>query len=173
MSDMTIFLPNNRDYWAPLFALLLSGGLLAGAWISQYGFGYLPCQMCYWQRHVHKAVVVVALLALLMVKMGLPLSRALSLLLVLLLIGSAGLAFYHAGVEFKWWEGPKGCAVGDVSLPDFTDDDPFAQLDQKFKPPACSEAVWVFLGLSMAMWNAIVSLLGAIIVALLGKQKNG
>ncbi len=169
---MTSFLPKNRDYWAPLFALLLSGGLLAGAWISQYGFGYLPCQMCYWQRHAHKAVVIVAVLALLMVRLGLPLSRAMTLLLVLLLLGSAGLAFYHSGVEFKWWEGPKGCAVTDVSLPNFSGDDPFGQLDQKFKPPACSEAVWFFLGLSMATWNGLISLFGAISVAVLGKQKN-
>lgn len=169
---MLSVLPSNRDYWAPLFALCLSGGLLVGAWISQYGFNYLPCQMCYWQRHVHKAVVVVAALALLLVKMGLPLNKAFTLLLVFLLLGSAGLAFYHAGVEFKWWEGPQGCAVSDVSLPDFSSDDPFSQLDKKFKPPACSEAVWFFLGLSMAMWNAIISLGGAIGVALLGRQKN-
>jgi disulfide bond formation protein DsbB len=28
----------------------------------------------------------------------------------------------------------------------------------KIRPPACDEAPWVFLGLSMAGWNALVSL---------------
>ncbi len=153
---------------APLFALLLSGGLLIGAWISQYGFGYQPCTLCYWQRHVHKAVVVVAVLALIMARMGLPLHRALTLLLVLLLIGSAGLGFYHAGVEFKWWEGPKTCSGGGTALPDFSGDDPFSKLDSKIMPPSCSDAVWVFLGLSMAAWNALLSFGGAVVTAVLG-----
>lgn len=167
---MTSLLPSNRAYLAPLFAFSLSGGLLIGAWVSQYGFGYAPCQMCYWQRHVHKAVVMVALMGIMVVKLGLPLTHAMRLLLVLLLLGSAGLAFYHSGVEFKWWEGPQSCAVGDVNLPDFSGSDPFAALDQKFKPPACSQAVWFFLGLSMATWNGILSLFGAIGVAIIGRQ---
>ena len=159
-------------YHAPLFALLLSGGLLAGAWISQYGFGYYPCQMCYWQRHVHKAVVVVAVLTLVMVKAGLPLNRAFTLLLAFLLLGSAGLAFYHSGVEFKLWEGPQGCAVTDVELPQFNSEDPFAALNQSFKPPSCSEAIWFFLGISMATWNGILSLLGAIVAFILGRRHH-
>lgn len=143
-----------------------------GAWISEYGFGYSPCTMCYWQRDVHKAVIIAALAALLCHRLNLSLSRALSFLLVLLLLGSAGLAFYHSGVEFKWWEGPKTCASGAMTLPDFSGGDPFSQLDKKIKPPACSDAVWIFLGLSMASWNGLISLGGAIITALLGRRKN-
>jgi len=162
--------PSHR---APFFALLLSGGLLIGAWISQYGFGYQPCTMCYWQRHVHKAVVIVATLALIMARMDLPFNRALTnramtLLLVLILLGSAGLALFHSGVEFKWWEGPKVCSGGGTNLPDFSGDDPFSKLDGKIKPPSCSNAVWVFLGLSMASWNALISLGGAVVTAVLG-----
>ena len=48
----------------PILAILLSGGLLIGAWIFQYGFGYAPCTMCYWQRHAHKAVIILAVIAL-------------------------------------------------------------------------------------------------------------
>lgn len=163
-----MFMTIAPSYRAPLFALLLSGGLLIGAWVSQYGFGYQPCTMCYWQRHVHKAVVVVAVLALIMARMGLPLHKALTLMLVFLLVGSAGLAFYHAGVEFKWWDGPKTCAGGGAALPDFSGGDPFANLEKKIMPPSCSEAVWVFLGLSMATWNGLLSLGGAVITAVLG-----
>lgn len=158
-------------FYAPLFALLLSGGLLIGAWISEHVFGFYPCTMCYWQRHVHKTVVIVALIALICIRFDLPLRRALTLLLVILLLGSAGLAFYHSGVEFKWWDGPKTCASGAITLPDFSGEDPFSQLDKKIKPPACSEAVWVFLGLSMATWNGLLSLGGAIATAFLGKDR--
>ena len=55
---------------APWVALGLSGGLLVGAWIFQYGFGYLPCTMCYWQRHAHKAVLGVAALWLILRALG-------------------------------------------------------------------------------------------------------
>jgi disulfide bond formation protein DsbB len=158
-------------YTAPFFALALSAGLLIGAWISQYGFGYYPCTMCYWQRHVHKAVVVVAALALLSTRLGLPIRQVLTLMLILLFLGSAGLAFYHSGVEFKWWEGPQTCSAGVVGdLTDFKGENLFDQLDQNFKPPSCSEAVWFFLGLSMASWNGILSLCGAIGTALLMKK---
>lgn len=161
----------NSPYTAPLFALLLSGGLLIGAWIAQYGFGYYPCTMCYWQRHVHKAVVAVAALALLTTFLGLPLRKALVLMLVLLFIGSAGLAFYHAGVEFKWWAGPQTCSAPlSGEMTNFSGENLFDQLDQKIKPPSCSEAVWFFLGLSMAMWNGLLSLFGAVGTALFMKK---
>jgi disulfide bond formation protein DsbB len=124
--------------------------------------------MCYWQRHVHKAVVIVAAIALILARKELPLHRAMTVLLVLLLLGSAALAFAHAGVEFKWWDGPKTCSGGGTSLPDFSSDDLFAKLDKKIQPPSCSDAVWVFLGLSMAVWNALISLGGAIVTAVLG-----
>jgi disulfide bond formation protein DsbB len=39
----------------------------------------------------------------------------------------------------------------------------------KLRPPACDKAAWVFLGISMAGWNALVSLgltLASLIAAL-------
>ena len=147
---------------APIFALLLSGGLLIGAWIFQYGFGYAPCQMCYWQRHAHKAVLALALLALVLAKLGRTKPRLFAGLLALALLVSFALAFWHVGVEYKWWEGPKSCALG--ALPSFDAKDPLAALDAPIKPPACSDAVWHFLGLSMAAWNALASLTGACLI---------
>ncbi len=69
---------------------------------------------------------------------------------------SFGVAAYHAGAEWKFWPGPAACASGGggVSASDMT-----ALLQgAKMKPPACDQAAWVFLGLSMAGWNALVSL---------------
>jgi len=51
---------NKAPFLAPVFALLISGGLLVGAWTFQYGFDYPPCTMCYWQRHAHKIVLLIA-----------------------------------------------------------------------------------------------------------------
>lgn len=150
---------------APWIALALSGGLLAGAWIFQYGFGYAPCQMCYWQRHVHKVVLGIAALWLILRKLGVEAAEMLRWAAVLALLVSFGLAAWHVGVEFGWLEAPATCTAGGTVLPSVDPDNPLAFLDKSIKPPACSEAVWHFLGLSMAGWNAALSLLGAIWIA--------
>ena len=167
-----------RDARAALFAGLLSLGLLCGAWIFQYGFGYDPCIVCYWQRHAHKAVLAAAVAVLLArAAFGVDAkgqAKALPYwlgpaLLTLLLLGSAGLGTYHVGVELGLWEGPKACAVGSVGeLPPVDPNDPLSFLDGPIGPIACSDVVWSFLGLSMAGWNALISLAGAIGTAWLG-----
>ena len=156
----------------PMLAFLLSLGLLIGAWVFQYGFGYAPCQMCYWQRHAHKIVIGVAVLGLIAVYVGKPDIRLINALLVLALLGSAAMALWHVGVEYKWWEGPKTCASGPIDLSTLgTGQSLLDSLNDPVKPPACSEAVWHFLGLSMAGWNMIISTAGALGVGLFGLRK--
>ena len=160
---------------APWMALILSGGLLLGAWIFQYGLGYAPCTMCYWQRHAHKAVIGLAILTLVLRRLGQNMANtgfkgsswetALIGSVIIGLIGSAALGGFHMGVENKWWDGPKSCSGGGlIKLPEINPDDPLAMLDIPISGPSCSDAVWHFIGLSMAAWNAILSLGGAIIV---------
>lgn len=150
---------------APWAALFLSGGLLIGAWIFQYGFGYHPCIMCYWQRHAHKAVLGVAALWLILRAIGVEAAEILRWAAVLALLVSFGVAAWHVGVEFGVLEGPKACAAGSTHVPEIDPNNPLGFLDNPVKPPACSEAVWHFLGLSMAAWNAVLSLIGAIWIA--------
>ena len=157
---------------APWLALLISGGLLVGAWIFQYGLGYMPCTMCYWQRHAHKIVLLIAAVAIAMQFGGKPLPKLFNTLLALAFLGSFAMAFWHVGVEYKWWEGPKTCAAGGGELGAFDVNDPLGGLDKKIRPPACTEAVWHFLGLSMAAWNAIISMFGASLMLMLMKGKK-
>jgi len=147
---------------APWTALLLSGGLLCGAWFFQYVLNYSPCQMCYWQRHAHKGVLGVAALWLLLRKLGVEAAEILRWAAVIALLISFGLAAWHAGVEWGWVEAPKTCTAGGGQLQtSCPPENPLCFLDKSIKPPACSEAVWHFLGLSMAGWNALLSLIGA------------
>lgn len=157
---------------APWAALLISGGLLCGAWVFQYGFDYPPCTMCYWQRHAHKAVLGVAAVALALQLGGKPMPKLFGALLALAFLGSVGTAFWHVLVEFKVLEGPQVCAAtggGDLSA--FDPNDPLGGLDKKIKGPSCSEPLWHFLGLSMAAWNGIISLAGASLMLFLMKDK--
>ena len=151
---------NLKAKYAPWLAMLMSGGLLVGAWTFQYGFGYPPCTMCYWQRHAHKVVLAIAVVALALMVTGKPMPKLFNSLLALAFLGSAYMAFWHMGVEYKIFEGPQTCAAGG-SLDAFDPNDPLGGLDKKIKGPACSEALWHFLGLSMAAWNGIISLFGA------------
>jgi len=150
---------------APWVALAISGGLLVGAWIFQYGFNYLPCQMCYWQRHAHKGVLGIAVLWLGLRAFGVEAAEVLRWAVMLALLVSFGLAIWHVGVEYGIFDAPPTCSAGSTFIPEVDPDDPLGFLNVTVRPPACSEAVWHFLGLSMAGWNALVSLIGAIWIA--------
>ena len=78
------------------------------------------------------------------------------LLAAIFLLG-AGVAAFHAGVEWKWWPGPASCTTGAGGVDAAS---LMAALDgAKVRAPSCDKAVWVFLGLSMAGWNAVISLI--------------
>lgn len=154
-----------RERYA-LFALILSGGLLFGAWFFEYVLGYAPCQMCYWQRHAHKAVVVVALFVLIYGRMRGGIPTWLHGLIILAFWVSAFFALWHVGVEYKLIDAPKTCATGNVDISMMSGQDLIDSFSKKIKPPACSDVVWSFLGLSMAGWNALASLFGAAMGAL-------
>ncbi|MCF6274898.1 MAG: disulfide bond formation protein B [Robiginitomaculum sp.] len=154
----------NARNW-PILALLLSFGLWMGALGFQYIGNMHPCQMCYWQRHAHKAVIVISALALIN-RYGLKTNkwdRIFLGLIGLAFLTSFGLAFWHTGVEYTWWEGPKSCMGGAVTIDPA---DILQALETPVKMPSCGEVPWSMLGLSMAGYNAILSL-GAAIMSFL------
>jgi disulfide bond formation protein DsbB len=70
-------------------------------------------------------------------------------------LASVGVAGYHAGVEWKFWPGPESCSGGgQVSLAALKD----LLNGGGVKMPACDHPAWILLGLSMAGWNALASL---------------
>ena len=147
---------------ARLIALLLPLALLAGAFGSQYLGGLHPCEMCWWQRYPHMAAVVIAAFAF-TAPAEATRTRALTLFAAAAIALSGAIGVYHAGVELKIFEGfttctatAKGGSTADL-------------LRQIVATPLvrCDEVQWSFLGISMAGWNAILSLGGAAVIALL------
>ncbi len=127
-----------------------SAALLFGAWGFQYLGGLAPCQMCVWQRYPHGAAFVIGLIALM-----LPFVRLLPLTGALAALTSAGIGLFHAGVEQGWWEGPTSCtsgSIGGLSAEEL--------MDQIMSAPLvrCDDIPWEMLGLSLAGWNAVMSL---------------
>ena len=64
------------------------------------------------------------------------------------------LAFYHVGVEQKYWPGPNSCS--NASIEGLTTDQ---LLDQIMSAPIvrCDEIAWEFMGISMAVRNVLIS----------------
>jgi disulfide bond formation protein DsbB len=147
---------------ARLIALLLPLALLAGAFGSEYFGGLHPCEMCWWQRYAHMIALVPAALAFTSPAGG-PRSRALIILAALAIAVSGGIGVYHAGVEAKIFEGLTECTA--LSKSSST-----AELLNKIVHASlvrCDEVQFRFLGISMAGWNAILSLGGASLIVLL------
>lgn len=151
-------------FW-PLVALIVSAAMLGAAhWFE--GQGYAPCTLCLRQREVYWTAMLIAALAIAFTSWG-PGKRiawGLNALLALTFLFGAAVAFYHSGVEWKWWPGPATCAsAGGVASA--------ANLDAllsgaEIKPPACDSPNWWFLGLTMANWNTLVSLVLTVLGAL-------
>jgi disulfide bond formation protein DsbB len=147
---------------ARLIALLLPLALLGGALGSQYLGGLHPCEMCYWQRWPHAAAILLAALAFTGTA-GSSRSRGLTLLAALAIAVSGAIGVYHAGVEAKIFEGFTQCTASGKGL------STAELLKQITHAPLvrCDEVQFRFLGISMAGWNAILSLGGASLIAIL------
>ena len=145
---------------ARIVALLLPCALLGGALFSQYVGGLYPCEMCYWQRWPHGAAILLAIAAFVSPSRA----RPLALLAALAVAISGAIGVYHAGVEAGWWEGVTLCTTnGATSLEDIL----------KVPLVRCDQVQWAFLGLSLAAWNAILSIGGATLIFFLAAWKSG
>ena len=148
---------------ARIVALLVPLALLGGSYISQYGFGLIPCEMCWWQRYAHFAA-----LALAMGAWVLPPRRALTMLAGTSIAVSGLIGAFHAGVEYHWWEGLTACSTSALG----SGDNP---LDAIMNTPyvRCDAAQWSLFEISLAGWNFLFSTVAALaIFALLARCRN-
>jgi disulfide bond formation protein DsbB len=161
-SEAMITAPPAPAAAARLVALVVPASLLAGAYLSQYAGGLHPCEMCYWQRWPHFAAIAFAGLAFLF---DAPSRRArlLTALAALAIAVSGAIGVFHAGVEYGWWEGLTRCASGGAMT-----------LDEIMSVPLvrCDQVQFSFLNVSMAGWNALISLASALAVAVLLTRKT-
>lgn len=144
---------------AALVAFLLSAGAISGAWLFQLA-GYLPCELCLAERWPYYAGTPYAALVVWLCASGPMRARRPALaLLGLLFLGSAGFGAYHAGVEWGIFKGPTGCTGPLTTAPSMAD---FMHQLQTVKVVRCDTVAIRVLGLSLAGWNAVVSLIIAI-----------
>jgi disulfide bond formation protein DsbB len=151
---------------ATVAVTLIAAATLIGAWIFQYGFDIVPCELCLEQRYAYYFVIPSGALLAIAASRGLE-ARFVAfglLILALATLANAGLATYHAGVEWGFWKGPTACTGPIVDLGKAGN--LLTELN-KVKVVRCDEVQWRFLGLSLAGYNVLISLLMTAI-ALLG-----
>jgi len=122
--------------------------------------------MCMWQRYPHYAAIGVAALAFVI-----PDRRATWALVTIaaLLIATSGvIGVLHAGVEYKWWPGFTPCTAG--FKPGATGMEMIEML--RHAPIVrCDTAQWTLFGISLAGFNAIISIMAAL--AIFGLMAKG
>ena len=151
---------NPAQKLAQRLALGVPALLLGGAYVSQYGFGLVPCEMCWWQRYPHFAAVLLGLLSTVVAPKRLWIGLAGVAILISGLIGA-----YHAGVEYKWWEGITTCSSTAASN----------SLEDILNAPLirCDEPQWTLFGISLAGFNFLISTASAIVIfVLLGRRSK-
>lgn len=148
--------PLLRTWRWPLLALLASAAMLATAHAFER-FAYLaPCQLCLRQREVYWAAIAMAGTGLVLwnIRQNRRFLVAFNVMLALVFLTGAVVAAFHAGVEWKLWPAPEGCTAGSVDVLALD----LSGIDERQATASCLDAPWTMLGLSMAGWNALVSL---------------
>ncbi len=142
--------PEKAARW---IVLVVPAALLLGAYVSEYGFALYPCEMCWWQRYPHFAAVALAALAF-----AVRPARLWIALAALAILVSAAVGGFHAGVEYKWWQGITNCARIVPTAPGAN------PLEAIMNTPmiSCDEAQWRLFGISLAGYNFLISLAGGL-----------
>ena len=153
---------SNPALMAALAITLVALATLAGAWFFELVLDIRPCPLCLEQRYAYYLAVLLGALtafAALRHAQRQLLMAGFAILLVASL-ANAWLGGYHAGVEWKFWPGPTDCSG---PLVDFGKTGNLLEQLDKVKVIRCDEVQWRFLGLSLAGYNVLISLLMAVV----------
>lgn len=158
-------MPSVLRLW-PFLAGFVSAALLAGAHAFQRFGGLAPCPLCLDQREWHWGVLAAAALGAIVLRLRPRWARWIALVLGLVFLGSFAQGAFHVAVEQGWII--YQCAA-DPNLDNLAFD-----LDAQLEVPQCDKIAWSLVGISMAGYNAIISLIMALAsfaVALLPERK--
>ena len=135
--------------------------------IIQYWLGYEPCKLCLYER-IPYFLSILLIVKILFIKRY---SKITLLILSLVFISSASLAFYHFGIEQGFFNESSACTAGDLSKI-LSKEELLEELKQN--SISCKDVSFRILGLSLAAINTIFSLiLSAIFIRLfMNYEKN-
>lgn len=154
MATSTARLAGGASYKWGAVTLFFAAAVILAALGFEYIGGFDPCELCLEQRYAYYIGTPLLFLSLVLLSAGQTrLAAGLFLLVSLLFLANAGLGVYHAGVEWKFWEGPQACSGSGLK--------PLAGSGSLMKDLAgravasCVEPQIRILGLSFAGWNVV------------------
>ncbi len=165
MTETTTSMIRSRPVASAAVAIAVVGAAtILGAWVFQYGFGLKPCPLCLEQRYAYYFAIPLAAMVVLGDQVGASRKVLMAALgaIALGMLWNAGLGVYHSGVEWKWWVGPQECSG---ALDDLGSAGELLNKLQSITVVRCDEAAWRFLGLSLAGYNVLISLVLVAIAA--------
>src|SRR5947209_7020494 len=163
MTQETTSMIRSRPVASAAIAIAVVGATtIMGAWLFQYGLGLKPCPLCIEQRYAYYFTVPLAAMVAVGDAYGASRKVLMAALVVIALgmLWNAELGVYHSGIEWKWWPGPQECAG---SLDDLGSAGGLLEKLKSVNVVRCDEAAWRFFGLSLAGYNALISLVLAAI----------
>jgi disulfide bond formation protein DsbB len=149
-----------------LLAGAYSLAMILGALFFQYVMGVLPCEMCHWQRWPHDGAIVAGLggAALFYARViDRDTVKLFAWLALLLIVATALIGGWQAGLEWRWWPGPSSCSGPRFVLS--------ASMNLNSPVVSCDNAGWRLFGISLAGYNFLCSMGVAILGALLLLKK--
>ena len=126
------------------------------ALIIQYWLGHEPCKLCLYER-IPYFLSMLLIIKILFIKKY---EKITFLILSLVFIGSAALAFYHFGIEQGFFSESLACTTGDLSKT-LSKEELLQQLKQN--NISCKDVSFRILGLSLAAINTIFSFVLSVI----------
>ena len=130
--------------------------MIISALIIQYWLGHEPCKLCLYQR-IPYFLSILLIIKILFIKKY---EKITLLILFLVFMSSATLAFYHFGIEQGFFNESLACTTGDLSKI-LSKEELLEQLKQQ--NISCKDVSFRILGLSLAAINTIFSLVLSVI----------
>jgi disulfide bond formation protein DsbB len=142
---------------AALAIFVISAATLAGAWYFQLVEKLPPCPLCLEERIAYHVVIPLSLLMAIAALVRAPKSLLTVgfVVIIIAMLANTVLGTYHAGVEWRWWAGPTDCTG---PLTDLNAGGSLLSQLNSIHVVRCDEAAWRFLGISLAGYNALISL---------------
>jgi disulfide bond formation protein DsbB len=150
------------DKKAAALAFVIGLVTILAAWASQLWGGLVPCELCLGERvPYYWGLPILAVVLLLWNRLPLTVWYVAMLIVGAIFLWSVYLGVFHAGVEWKFWPGPTACTSNGTTL----DLNQLSDLNA-VKVVQCDQVQWSFLGISLAGYNALVSLVIVVLIAI-------
>lgn len=143
--------------------LLLNGVLifsvfaLVAAYFIEYILGHKPCNLCSIERIPYLASIILISLIFILNKY----EKTISLIVGLFFVFGVIVSFYHFGIEQGFFDESLVCNLGNNSGA-LSSEDLLKEL--KKNTVSCKDVTFVLLGLSLATFNTIISLIISVIM---------